>query len=71
MIPNAPVQRAGSAAVRLLQPIVGQGLPPELVLIVQVGEVLPTVNNPAVLELEGDATVGIQLLAVALCGVVM
>ena len=32
---------------------------------------LPTVNNPAVLELEDDAAVNIQMLAVPLRAVVM
>ena len=32
---------------------------------------LPAVNNPAVLELEGDAAANIEVLAVPLCAVVM
>src|SRR5204863_1696588 len=31
-------------------------------------EVLPTVNDPAVLELEDDAVVNVQVLAVSVCG---
>src|SRR3970040_1787955 len=39
------------------------GLRPELVPIVEVEKVLPTANNPAVLEFEDDAAVCIQALA--------
>src|SRR5439155_8602610 len=48
-----------------------RGLRPELVPSVEVENVLPTVNNPAVLELEDDAAVNIQMLAVPLRAVVM
>ena len=47
------------------------GLRPELVPSVEVEKVLPTVNNPAVLELEDDAAANIQVLAVPLRAVVM
>lgn len=46
-------------------------LPPELVPGVEVVEVFPTVNNPAVLELKDDAAANIQPLAVPLRGVAM
>lgn len=72
---NIDSERSGSAGGQCRGPsaesIVGQGLPPELVLIVEVGELLPTFNNSAVVELEDNAAVGIQLFAVALRGVVM
>jgi hypothetical protein len=42
------------------------GLGPELVPSVEVVKVLPTVSNPAVLELEDDAVANIQMLAVSL-----
>src|SRR5437899_722573 len=44
------------------------GLGPELVPSVEVVKVLPTVNNPAVLELEDNAVAHIQVLAVSLGG---
>src|SRR5207248_5378600 len=44
------------------------GLRPELVPSVEVVKVLPTVSNPAVLELEDNAVANIQVLAVSLCG---
>src|SRR3990172_6896288 len=47
------------------------GLRPELVPSVEVVKVLPTVDNPAVLELEDDAAANIQAIAAPLCAVVM
>ena len=44
------------------------GLRPELVPSVEVLKVLPTVGDPAVLELEDDAVANLQLLAVSLPG---
>src|SRR5207244_1979860 len=44
------------------------GLRPELVPSVEVVKVLPTVSNPAVLELEDNAVANIQVLAVSLRG---
>src|SRR5438067_12976369 len=43
------------------------GLCPELVPCVEVLEVLPTVNDPAVLELDDDAVVNVQVLAGSVC----
>src|SRR3954463_2271607 len=55
---NGPLGRAvrGASAVR--------GLGPELVPGVEVFEVLAAVGDPAVLELEDDAVVDVQVLAV-------
>jgi len=47
------------------------GLRPELVPRVEVVKVLPTVSNPAVLELKDDAAINIQALAASLRAVVM
>src|SRR2546423_13619760 len=43
-------------------------LRPELVPSVEVVKVLPTVSNPAVLELEDNAVANIQVLAVSIRG---
>jgi hypothetical protein len=42
------------------------GLRPEFVPGVEVVKVLPTLGYPAILELEDDATVNFQVLAVSL-----
>src|SRR5215216_696372 len=47
------------------------GLRPELVPSVEVVKVLPTVNDPAVLELEDNAVGHVQVLAVAIPGAVL
>jgi hypothetical protein len=44
------------------------GLRPELIPGVEVLEVLPTVNHPAVLEFENDAVGNIEMLAVSVRG---
>src|SRR4051794_1008072 len=44
------------------------GLRPEIVPSVEVVKVLPTVNYPAVLELEDDAVANIQMLAASIAG---
>ena len=46
-------------------------LRPELVPGVEVAKVLPTVSHPAVLELEDEATINIQVIAVSLPAVVV
>src|SRR4051812_42891343 len=53
---------------RLRRPLARNGLRPELVPPVEVLEVLPTVDHPAVLELEDDAVGNIQVLAVSVRG---
>ena len=47
------------------------GLRPELVPSVEVVKVFPTVDNPALLELEDDAAANVQVLAIPLRAVVM
>src|SRR3970040_93452 len=68
-----PVSRAGSsptnetpasAGVPILVDGAGRALRPELVPVVEVVEVLATGDHAAVLDLEDDAAVGVQLLAV-------
>lgn len=47
------------------------GLRPELVPVVEIVEVLPTVHNPTILELKDNAAARVQLLAIPLRDVVM
>src|SRR5204862_4485496 len=58
--------RAASLLLRVDEPAgpAPAGLRPELVPSVEIVKVLPTVSNPAVLELEDDAVANIQVLAV-------
>ena len=55
--------QSGRKALRVALRRCAAGLRPELVPSVEVVKVLPTFSNPAVLELEGDAAVNIQVLA--------
>src|SRR5438067_10535152 len=58
--------RAASSLLRVDEPagLAPAGLRPELVPSVEVVKVLPTVNNPAVLEFKDDAVANIQVLAI-------
>src|SRR5437660_3986629 len=71
---TSPISALSAAPVSLLLPrrwsagLAPAGLGPELVPSVEVVKVLPTVNNPAVLELEDNAVAHIQVLAVSVGG---
>jgi hypothetical protein len=58
--------RAASSLLGVDEPagLAPAGLRPELVPSVEVVKVLPTVNNPAVLEFNDDAVANIQMLAI-------
>src|SRR3989442_13712895 len=76
MVPPFALQRSNPPQVRGLRlwlrrrretcGLRATGLRPELVPSVEVVKVLPTVSNPAVLELEDNAVANIQVLAVSL-----
>src|SRR5205085_10537090 len=61
-------RRVCPAALRPSGAFAPAGLGPELVPGVEVLEVLPTVSHLAVLELEDDAVVNIEVLAVSVRG---
>src|SRR5437764_639739 len=62
---------SGAANRRGVGGLAPAGLRPELVPSVEVVKVLPTVNDPAVLELEDNAVGHVQVLAVAIPGAVL